>query len=218
MSLQDKLDAYKAGFKEKVPAETRAVMERATADLRASGILEKTIKTGDALPPFELKNQNGEIVRSEDLLARGPLVVTFFRGVWCPYCNLEVKEIEAYAEAIRDAGASLVAISPQQEQSAQATIRNNKLSYDVLIDDGNAYARRLGTVFELPDDLKDIYKDFGIVLPDHNGDDSWTLPMPTRLVVAQDGTIVDADINPDYTVRPDPSETLGALKKTAQAA
>lgn len=219
MSLQEQLDAYKAGFKERVPADKQAVMLRATEDLRQSGLVETAIRTGMALPAFSLPNQKGETVSSQDLLDRGPLVITVFRGVWCPYCNIEIAALNAIAAEVRQAGGEIVAISPQHQASAQATVEKNSLDFDVLVDEGNAYTRQLGLVFALPDDLREIYTGFGLVLPEHNGDDSWTLPMPARLVVRTDGQIAYADVNPDYTVRPEPSETLAVLRDiTATAA
>ena len=114
MSLQDKLDAFKADFEgKKAPPEVVAVMHKATADLIASGQAERTLKVGARAPTFALPNAHGELVRSADLLARGPLVLTFYRGVWCPYCNMDLQAIEAAAQEIRALGASLVAISPQ---------------------------------------------------------------------------------------------------------
>ena len=218
MTLQEKLDAYKREFVEKVPEEKRAVMERATEDLKNSGILDNTIKVGDRLPSFELKNHRGETVRSEDILKDGPLVISFFRGKWCPYCNIEIKELEAYADKFRDAGARLVVISPQLESAAKATVEEHDLSFDVLIDEHNAYAKELGIAFSLTNELRDVYKGFGIDLPEYNGDDSWELPMPTRLVVDRSGQVVYADINPDYTKRPDPRETLEALREETKIA
>ena len=218
MALQDKLDAYKAEFVTRVPESKQAVMRQATESLNASGILDGTIKLGDILPAFSLPNQDGETVTSEALLAKGPLVISFFRGVWCPYCNIELQALEEWAETFRKAGAQLVTIAPQQEASARKTKSNNALSFDVLVDNGNAYAQSLGLAFSLPDDLRAVYNSFGIVLPDHNGDDSWTLPMPARLVVDRTGQVVYADISADYTVRPDPSETLAAVNQLKAAA
>ncbi len=218
MALQDKLDAYKAEFVNRVPESKQAVMRQATESLRNSGILDGTIKVGDKLPAFNLVNQDGTSVSSADLLAQGPLVISFFRGVWCPYCNIELQSLEEWAEAFREAGAHLVTIAPQQATSARKTRDNNSLSFDVLIDQGNAYARSLGLAFSLPEDLRAVYLGFGIDLPEHNGDDSWTLPMPARLVVDRTGTVIYADITPDYTVRPDPSETLAAVRQVKAAA
>ena len=129
MSLQDKLDAFKADFEgKKAPPEVVAVMHKATADLIASGQAARTLKVGARAPIFALPNAHGELVRSADLLARGPLVLTFYRGIWCPYCNMDLQAIEAAAEEIRALGASLVAISPQTAPNRRKSERENALS------------------------------------------------------------------------------------------
>lgn len=212
MTLQDQIDEYKAGFRKRVPVETQQVMARATEDLIATGQHLNAPKVGEAFPEFALPNQNGETVRLSDLLAKGPVVVSFFRGLWCPYCVLELNALNEASDEIRALGAELVLISPQTQAYSAKTVEQNKLRFDALSDAGNAFARTLGTVFELPEHLKAIYKKFGIDLPAHNGDESWELPMPARYVIGTDGAVIWADVNPDYTRRPDPAETVAALQ------
>lgn len=166
MTLKDKIDAFKQGFINQAPESVRAVMDRATADLKISGILDNTIKVGDTLPPFRLNNQDGKLIDSAALLKDGPLVLSFFRGVWCPYCNLEVKALEEFAAQFGAAGAQIVLVSPQTEKYGKKTQSDNQLSFDVLSDHGNSFAKQLGLVFSLPQDLRDIYLNFGINLPE----------------------------------------------------
>jgi peroxiredoxin len=219
MSLQDKLDAFRADFEgKKAPPEVVAVMHRATADLMASGQAERTLKVGERVPIFALPNAHGELVRSADLLARGPLVLTFYRGIWCPYCNMDLQAIEAAAEEIRALGASLVAISPQTAPNRRRSERENALSFPILSDHGNSVANEFGLRFRLPDDLIAVYKGFGNDLTVGNGEDSWTLPMPARYVIGTDGVIAYAEVNPDYTRRPDPSELLPVLRRLRTSA
>ena len=214
MSLQDKLDAFKADFEgKKAPPEVVAVMHKTTADLIASGQAARTLKVGARAPIFALPNAHGELVRSADLLARGPLVLTFYRGIWCPYCNMDLQAIEAAAEEIRALGASLVAISPQTAPNRRRSERENALSFPILSDHGNSVANEFGLRFRLPDDLIAVYKGFGNDLTVGNGEDSWTLPMPARYVIGQDGLIAYAEVNPDHTLRPDPSELLPTLDR-----
>ena len=126
MPLQDRLDAFKADFEgKKAPPEAVAVMHKATADLIASGQAERALSVGDRAPAFTLPDANGAAVSSTDLLSSGPLVVTFYRGVWCPYCNLDLQAIEATANEIRALGASLVAISPQSVVNSRRAQREN---------------------------------------------------------------------------------------------
>ena len=214
MSLQDKLDAFKADFEgNKAPPHVVAIMHKATADLIATGQAERALRAGATAPRFELPDAHGKMVGSAGLLAKGPLVVTFYRGVWCPYCNMDLQAIEAAAAEIRALGASLVAISPQTAPNRRKSERENALSFPILSDHGNAVANAFGLRFRLPDELIAVYKGFGNDLAIGNGEDSWTLPMPARYVIGTDGVIAYAEVNPDYTRRPDPSELLPVLRR-----
>jgi peroxiredoxin len=214
MSLQDKLDAFKAEFEgKKAPPAVVAVMHKATADLIASGQADRALKAGDRAPKFALPDAHGQTLRSTDLIEDGPVVLTFYRGVWCPYCNMDLQAIEAAANDMRALGASLVAISPQTAPNRRKSERENALSFPILSDHGNAVAHKFGLRFRLPDDLIAVYKGFGNDLTIGNGEDSWTLPMPARYVIGTDGIIAYAEVNPDYTRRPDPTELLPVLRR-----
>lgn len=226
MSLQDRLDAFKANFEAgkppyNAPPAIHEPMRRATAELIASGAAQRSLKTGDNAPAFELPDADGRKASSAELLARGPLVVTFYRGFWCPYCNLELQAIQEALPDIVGRGAGVVAISPQTAANSRRSMRDNKLSFAILSDARNDVAAKFGLRFTLPDDLIALYRDgFKNDLAIVNGDDSWTLPMPARFVIDQSGTIAYAEVNPDYTRRPDPSElmpTLDRLRRLAAA-
>ena len=217
MSLQAKLDAFKADFEAgkppyNVPPSVIETMHRATAELIASGAARRALKVGDKAPAFTLKDPEGNDVSSTALLAQGPLVVSFYRGVWCPYCNMELQALQAALPAFERRGARLVAISPQTAPNSRKSVRQNHLTFPILSDTRNEVAAAFGLRFELPDYLIELYKGFGNDLPTFNDDPSWTLPMPGRFVIAQDGTLLYAEVNPDYTRRPDPSELLPALR------
>ncbi|AJG19883.1 peroxiredoxin-like family protein [Cupriavidus basilensis] len=217
MSLQQKLDAIKADFKAGkapyfAPPEIHPIMERATAQLIASGQAGRALKAGDTAPVFTLTDPEGAPVSSEELLAQGPLIVSFYRGVWCPYCNMELQALEEAVPVFREAGASVVAISPQNAVNSRKSVRTNKLSFPILSDTHNDVAAAFGLRFALPNYLVDLYKQLKNDLPAFNGDASWTLPMPARYVIGQDGTILYAEVNPDYTHRPEPAEMLPALR------
>jgi peroxiredoxin len=223
MSLQAKLNAFKAAFRSGEPpysvtADTIAVMDRATRALIDSGAAGLALKAGDAAPAFSLRDAQGEMVSSGDLLARGPLVVSFYRGVWCPYCNMELQALQSELAWFREAGASLVAISPQTPANSRKSMRQNGLDFPILSDPGNAVAQAFGIRFSMPDDLIAIYRKLGNDLPLINGDGSWTLPMPARFVIGQDGTIIYAEVNPDYTLRPEPSDMRPALAAASRRA
>jgi peroxiredoxin len=217
MSLQEKLSAFKAQFQsgkppfEGVPASAHQIMKRATDELITAGVTKRVPRSGPA-PKFELKNADGATVRLSDLLGNGSVVLSFYRGGWCPYCNLDLQELELHAAAIRAAGATLVAITPQMAANSRKVIADHKLSYPILSDPGNAVADQYGLRYRLPDYLIDLYKQFGVDLPVFNGDNSWTLPIPARFVINRRGEIQYAAANPDYTQRPEPSDLLAVLK------
>jgi peroxiredoxin len=214
MSLQDKLDAFKADFEaNKAPPHVVAIIHKGTDDLVATGQADRALKAGVRAPEFALPDAHGNLVRSADLLAQGPLVLTFYRGVWCPYCNLDLQAIQDAAGEIRALGASLVAISPQTAPNRRKSERENALSFPILSDHGNVLANEFGLRYRLPDELIALYKGFGNDLAIGNGEDSWTLPMPARYVIAPDGVIAYAEVNADYTRRPDPSELLPVLRR-----
>ncbi len=223
MPLQARLDAFKADFRAgkppyNAPAEIHPIMERATAELIASGAARRALKVGDTVPAFKLNDAEGRPVPSTDLLAQGPLVVSFYRGVWCPYCNMELQALQAALPAYRTAGAQLVAISPQTAPNSRKSQRENKLDFPILSDPGNRVAKSFGLRFALPDYLVELYKRLKNDLPAINGDPSWTLPMPGRFVIGSDGRVRYADLNPDYTHRPEPEELLPALTSERAAA
>jgi peroxiredoxin len=223
MSLQAKLDAFKANFEAgkppyNVPRSIIETMHRATAELIASGAASRAKKVGDKAPGFSLKDPEGNIVGSAELLKKGPLIVSFYRGVWCPYCNLELQALEAAKPEFERRGASLVAISPQTPPNSRKSVRQNKLTFPILSDTKGEVGSAFGLRFRLPDYLIELYKGLKNDLPAFNGDPSWTLPMPSRYVIGQDGTILYAEVNPDYTRRPDPEDVIPALEKPAAAA
>ncbi|MFM0721378.1 peroxiredoxin-like family protein [Paraburkholderia strydomiana] len=218
MSLQDKLDAFRADFKAgkppfNAPAEIHPVMERATAELIASGQAGRAIKAGDRAPHFNLKDQDGNDVSSAALLVKGPLVVTFYRGVWCPYCNIELQAINEVLSQIQAYGANVVAISPQTAVNSRKSVRTNELGFPVLSDVNGQTGADFGLRFALPDYLVELYKNLKNDLPAFNNDPSWSLPMPARYVIGQDGIVLYSEVNPDYTRRPDPSDMFPVLEK-----
>ena len=218
MALQDKLDAFKADFEGgrfplKPTKEAIDIMHRATAELIASGQTQRAKKAGDVAPEFTLRDPDGRSVLSRDLLAKGPLVVSFYRGVWCPYCNLDLQALQEVLPEVAARGASLVAISPQTAPNSRKSQRDNKLSFPILSDVRSEVADAFGIRFALPADLVALYKTFKNDLPTFNDDPSWVLPMPARYVIGRDGIIAYSEVNPDDTQRPDPSELLPVLDR-----
>ena len=222
MSLQAKLNAFKADFEagkppHSVPRSVIDTMHRATDELIASGAAARALKAGDTAPSFVLNDPDGKPVFSAGLLAQGPLVVSFYRGVWCPYCNMELQALQGALPAFRGLGANLVAISPQNAANSRKARRANNIDFPILSDPGNETAARFGLRSALPQYLTELYKSLKNDLPAFNGDTSWTLPMPGRFVIGQDGVIRYAEVNPDYTHRPEPADMLPALRSLMAA-
>jgi peroxiredoxin len=218
MRLQDKLDAIREDFENGrlplVPTQAQLdTMRRATQSLIDSRQTDRALEAGDTAPEFTLRDAEGATVSSRELLARGPLIATFCRGVWCPYCNLDLQALEGVRPEIKARGASLVAISPQTPANSRKSQRDNKLNFPILSDAGAAVAAEIGLRFSLPEELIQVYRQFGNDLAEINDDPSWVLPMPARYVIGTDGVIAYAEVNPDYTRRPDPSELLPVLDR-----
>jgi peroxiredoxin len=201
-----------------VPPEKLEPPERAVEELRAAGIADRALSVGAAAPQFELPDQRGELVRSADLLARGPLIVIFFRGRWCPYCVATLEAWQARMPQVAAAGASLAAISPQKPLHTSFTAEQHKLTFPVLSDAGNAVARQFGLVYRVPDYLECHYRNIFVNLPNSNGDQSWELPMAGSFVIARENagevarvhTVRYGYASPDFKDRAEPADVLRA--------
>lgn len=215
MSLQAELDLFLASFKDRMPPEVAALIRAGIDEQLASGLAARALKAGDRTPDIALPNACGDPVSLAALLARGPVIVTFYRGGWCPYCNLELRAYQALLPEIRAAGVSLVAVSPQTPDASLTTADKNALGYEVLSDVGSRAAESFGITFALKDELRALYAGLGHPLPDFNGTEDWRLPIPATFIVAPDGIIALAHVDPDYRHRLEPAEALAAAKVVA---
>lgn len=191
--------------------ETRAVHARVVAELKEKRITAGVLAVGANAPAFELQDHNGKPVSSAELLHRGRLVICFFRGRWCPFCVGQLEAMNLVLPQIEEAGASLVAISPQTVQQSFFMADQHKLRFPLLSDAGNQVARQFGLVYRVPDDQQAIYRRAFVNLPFANGDDSWELPIPATFMLDRDGTILYASADEDYTQRPEPREIVRRL-------
>ena len=211
MTLAARLEERRGLIAKYVPAETEAAHRRAIAEVRASGAEQRALKTGEAAPEFALPDHNGTMVRSAELRAKSPLVMLFLRGRWCPF---DVATVEAWNEAmpqVREAGASVVAISPMTVKHAFFMRDQHKLVFPLLSDAGNEVARRFGLVYRVPTYQQEIYARTFVNLPFLNGDASWELPMPAAYGIGHDSRVRFAFASADYTERPEPLEVLEKL-------
>lgn len=210
-SLQDQLDAITSNTRQLVQADRLAVGERAIAELFATGIEERILPVGALAPAFALYDASGKLVRSEDLLALGPLVVKFFRGRWCPYCITELETWRDLFPQLRERGALLVAIGPQTERQSDFMVGQHGLPFPVLTDPACALAEQFGLAYTVPEYYRDYYLSIMVNLPFINGERSWRLPMPATYVLGRDGRVLFAEAHADFRVRPEPEETLATL-------
>ena len=211
-TLQEQLDALKARARSLLQPEIIAIHDRATEDMRATGLAGRILPVGATAPPFELPDRNGKTVRSADLLSRGRLIIDFYRGRWCPYCIAELEAFEAALPRIREAGAALVAISPQTVRQTDFLVDQHKFTFPILSDAGNATARAFGLVYNVPGYLRELYQKSFINLPLANGDQSWTQPLPATYVLERDGTVLYAFADADITRRAGPAEVLEVIR------
>jgi peroxiredoxin len=194
-----------------VPAAALEVHARTVAALKAQGLAAKSLAVGARAPEFSLPDHNGKQVSSAELLGRGRLVVCFFRGRWDPFCCGQMEAMNRVLPEIQQAGASLVAISPQTVKHSFFMADQHRLHFPLLSDAGNQVARRFGLVYRVPDEQEAIYRRAFINLPLTNGDESWELPIPASYIVERDGTVLFASADEDYTARAEPEEIVERL-------
>jgi peroxiredoxin len=214
-TLQDQLDEITARTRQLVQAERLAVGERAVEELFATGIEERILPVGAMAPEFALNDSKGRLVRSQDMLALGPLVVKFFRGRWCPYCVTELEAWRDLYEQLRERGALMVAIGPQTEQQNDFMVSQHELPFAVLRDPGCALAEKFGVATTVPEYLREYYLSILINVPFVNGEASWRLPLPATYVISPAGRVVFAEAHADFRVRPEPEEALRAAFSSA---
>ena len=195
-----------------VPPETQAIHARAVAQLKEKHFAANILPVGAKAPTFDLPDHDGRIVRSSDLLAKGTLVLCFIRGRWCPFCVGQMEAMNLVLPQIEQAGATLVAVSPQTVKQAFFMHDQHKLRFPLLSDADNQVARKFGLTYRVTDDQEAVYRKAFVNLPFTNGDDSWELPIPATYIVDREGTIRYASANEDYTERPEPDDLVRALR------
>ena len=213
MTLQSTLDAFKVNWIERVGAQTAKLVEDDNVALIA--LADRSLKAGAMFPAVALPNHRGGTTDLAALSVKGPVVVTFYRGGWCPYCNLELRAFQAVLPRIEGMGARLVAISPETPDNSLSTAEKNALAFEVLSDSGGLLADALGIRFGLSEAVRAYFVKAGHDLPARNGDDKWSLPMPATYVVEKGGRIALANVDPDYRQRLDPSAALAVLRDLA---
>jgi peroxiredoxin len=211
MSLEQELAAFEAEFSRTAPAGRAALYEAKIEQLRADFALASAVSVDEAAPDFALPNAAGKSIVLKQLLRSGPVILTFYRGGWCPYCNIQLRAYQSILPQISASGARLVAISPQLPDNSLDTVNKNALTFDVLSDVRNEVARSYGLVYSLPEEIRAALRSNNKALPSINGDDSWELPVPATYVVARDQHVALAYIEVDYRKRLEPKALLTCL-------
>ena len=218
-SLDTRLSDTKHGLAEIAPPDLFGVFAAEQDRLDRTTDRNGHVKVGDTVPDFSLPTADGSTVALDDLLRNGPAVLVFYRGAWCPYCNVALKAYQQQMlPRLTELAVPLVAISPQGPEGSLTAAETNELGFPVLTDRGSAYAQQLGIVFELSEDVQQAQLAFGNDFAVLNAGGEWRLPMPTVLVVGQDRTVRFVDIRPDYTTRTEPAAVLAAVSEAASAA
>ena len=212
ISLKSILEEKKAVFELKAAATKKEIYSRGIELLQNSDIIDKAIKVGDMATNFKLKNALGDTVELKDYLKKGKVVLTWYRGGWCPYCNFTLNYLQRELTSFKENGAYLIALTPELPDNSVSTKEKNNLQFEVLSDIGNKVARDYGIVFTLTDDVANVYNtSFGMNL--YNGDLSNELPLAATYIIDQDGIISYAFLDTDYRNRAEPSELITFLEK-----
>jgi peroxiredoxin len=211
-SLREIFAECKAAIARYAPADVQAIHERTVTNLKAQRFATNTLSAGASSPAFELPDHNGEIVSSVALLAKGPLVLFFIRGRWCPFCVAQTEAMSSITAEIISAGATLVAISPQTQRHSYFMYDQHELAFPLLVDANNRVARQFGLVYVVSEEEQMLYRRTFVNLPSANGDSSWELPIPATFVIDRHGTILFASTKEDYTDRPEPFDILSTIR------
>lgn len=211
-SLKSKLEEKKADFELNANNHIKTVFKAGIASVRESGVLDKAKKVGEIAPDFELNNALGKPVALSDYLKKGKVVLTWYRGGWCPYCNMTLQQLQREVPGFNANGASLIALTPELPDKSMSTVEKQNLQFEVLSDVGNEIARAYGIVFKLADDVAEIY-DASFGMRTYNGDDSYELPLAATYIINEDGKIMYAFLDADHRKRAEPSELTAFLKE-----
>lgn len=211
LTLKDQLRLMSEAAAKKIPPEKAKVIAASLQKLRESRLTAKALKVGQKMPDFTLKDARGKAVGLRNLRKKGPVVVSFYRGAWCPYCNAQLSDLQKHLPEIQKLGATLVAITPEKPDLTAETEKRKGLEFPILSDTDNKLATQLGLAFTLDSELKQVYSEFGIDLQKDQGNPDWKLPVPATYVVGTDGKVRFAFVDVDYTRRAESADILNAI-------
>ncbi|NER03362.1 MAG: AhpC/TSA family protein [Okeania sp. SIO3C4] len=210
--LQDKLQTLKKQIYQNMSKDQTENFDKQVKELKDNNFADKSLKVGDEIPKFSLQNAKGETLNISEVLKDGAVIISFYRGGWCPYCNLELRSLQQSLPEFEKYGAKLIAISPEKPDNSLSTVEKNELKFEVLSDTDNNVARKFGIVYEFPEYLENTYNGFGLDLKEHNNSKKIELPIPATYVINQQGVIQYAFAEEDYTLRANMEDIIEALK------
>jgi peroxiredoxin len=213
MTFMKPLAEIMAAIKAATPAWFGRDNDRLVQGLIDAGAADGALKVGDRIPDFLLPNAEGQLVSATQLLAGGPLVLSFYRGVWCPYCSAELNALADAAPRLMEAGAMVTAITPEIGGMALRTKKERNLQFEILCDVDNGVAMEFGLMFRIPEDIQKSYLKFNVNMPKIYGNDGWMIPIPATYIIRQDGVILYAYANPDYRERCDPQNLIDIVAR-----
>lgn len=213
MSLNEQTKATTEAFIASQPKDVQTDIMDAFGELLSSDITKNSLKTGDQAIEFSLPNATGQQVSLSDLLKKGPVVLSFYRGGWCPFCNLEFAALHNILPRIKELGATLIGISPETPDTSMSTVEKHQLQFEVLNDVGNKISSQFGLVMSVTEKLRPHYLNWGFDLPALNGDETYELPLPATYIIDSNGLITAHYVNKDYTQRMEPEDIIAALEK-----
>ena len=209
-----KIRRQKEASKLKTDPTTARVFKEGIESVMESGVLDNALKVGDVASNFKLINALGETVDLYEYLKKGKVVLTWYRGGWCPYCNITLQQLQQELPNFKTNGARLIALTPELPDKSLSTSEKHDLKFEVLSDVGNKVAKEYGIVFKLTNEVAEIYNRFFSIV-DFNGDASNELPLAATYIIDQEGKIIYAFLDADYRNRAEPSELTEVLKKTS---
>jgi peroxiredoxin len=218
LTLAARLAAFRDAMLERAGPEKGGAIMAAYNQARVDGLPDRAVGVGDAAPEFSLPDFAGREHRLSEELAKGPVVLAFYRGMWCPFCAKTLRAMDAIRPALERAGATLFAIAPQEPRLARAEAGNLGLGLTLLHDRGGKVARLYRITWPVPEKMRHLYAKLGHPLGPENGDEGTALPMPSTFVIGPDGIVAAAKVDPGPAERMEPADVLAAVRAIARVA
>ena len=200
-------------YNQSLPKEVSSIITDAVKDFKNIYDPARAIQPGDAFPQFQLSDATGNKVSLNDLLAKGPILISFYRGEWCPFCSIELRALQSHLDEFHQKGVTLVAVSPELPDQSLTTSEKLSLKFPVLSDVGNQLAKQLGLLFPQPESMRTVFDKFGVDWNQRYGNDNLELPVPATFLVDTKGIVRNSFINPEYQYRLEPETALGWIDR-----